>query len=121
MDSTDANGHSPADVLARSVRAFRLRAGLSQEDLAFRTQLSVRQIANIEAGRVRRPHGHSLRKLADGLDLTAPERASLLGWPRPTAVTPAGAAEGEAEPAPGAGRGWTAPPPCQLPRDVGEP
>ena len=124
MDSTEAGGHSPADVLARSLRAHRLRAGLSQEDLAYRTQLSVRAIANIEAGRVRRPHGYSLRKLADGLDLTGSERESLLRWPRPTAVTPEGPAAGEAEQAPGvvaaAGRGWTAPPPRQLPRDVGD-
>jgi transcriptional regulator with XRE-family HTH domain/tetratricopeptide (TPR) repeat protein len=121
-----ANGRSAgdsaeADALGQAVRACRLRAGLSQEELAHRTQLSVRTIANIEAARVSRPHGHSLKKLADALGLTGGERESLLGWPR--RAFEAGHAED-----PSAtdarrdttARWWTTPPPRQLPADIGD-
>jgi tetratricopeptide (TPR) repeat protein len=89
--------------------------------LAHRTQLSVRTIANIEAARVNRPHSHSLTKLADALGLTGDERESVLGWPR----RPIGTDQREDVGSAGAGidgmeRGWTPPPPRQLPADIGD-
>lgn len=117
------SGRTEIELLAHRLRARRLRAGLSQEDLANRTQLSVRTIANIEAARIRRPHSYSLRRLADALDLTGAERESFLDWPAPPAGNEA-AGDHPAEPPAGgadtAHRGWIAPPPRQLPTDVGD-
>jgi DNA-binding XRE family transcriptional regulator len=46
------------------LRAHRERALLSQEQLAERAGLSARTIRELEAGRVRRPRGTSVRLLA---------------------------------------------------------
>ncbi len=56
---------------------YRKRAWLTQEQLAERAGLSVRTVSNLEADRVRRPHGESLRRLADALGLTDEERRTL--------------------------------------------
>ncbi len=74
----DSSGRIEADVLGTSIRSHRLKAGLSREELAHLTQLSVRTISNIETGRVGRPHSHSLRRLADALHLTGVERDAVL-------------------------------------------
>jgi len=66
-----------------ALRRCRLNAGMSQEELANRAELSVRAIANIEAGRVRRPHPHSLRKLADALGMSGQERDVFVRPPAP--------------------------------------
>jgi transcriptional regulator with XRE-family HTH domain len=55
--------------LAGLIRQHRRAAGLTQEELAARTQLSVRMIRNLEAGRTRQPHGDSVRRLAQALRL----------------------------------------------------
>jgi tetratricopeptide (TPR) repeat protein/DNA-binding Xre family transcriptional regulator len=57
-----------------SVRAHRLRRGMSQEDLAARTGLSVRTIRYIESGRAGRSRPETLRLLSDALGLEGPER-----------------------------------------------
>jgi transcriptional regulator with XRE-family HTH domain len=44
-------------------------AGLTQEELAERTELSVRAIRNLELGRVRRPRRETVRRLTEALDL----------------------------------------------------
>jgi transcriptional regulator with XRE-family HTH domain len=67
-------GTSDVTVAQRGLRYYRLRAGLTQEELADRTGLSVRGVANIECGRVRRPHASSLHKLAEVLGLSAEEQ-----------------------------------------------
>jgi transcriptional regulator with XRE-family HTH domain len=46
---------------------YRQQAGLTQEELAEKTGLSVRAIRNLEAGRVRAPRQASVRMLADAL------------------------------------------------------
>jgi transcriptional regulator with XRE-family HTH domain len=51
------------------LRAHRERALLSQEQLAERAGLSARTIRELEAGRVRRPRGTSVRLLAQALRL----------------------------------------------------
>jgi predicted transcriptional regulator len=59
----------PAPEEPSVLRAARQAAGLSQEELAERSGLSVRNISNIERGRVTRPRRSSLDALADALTL----------------------------------------------------
>jgi tetratricopeptide (TPR) repeat protein len=51
------------------LRACRLAAGLSQQELAEVSGMSVREISNLERGRTRRPYPDSVCRLADGLSL----------------------------------------------------
>ncbi|MFG2905268.1 helix-turn-helix domain-containing protein [Kitasatospora sp. NPDC048286] len=53
------------------LRALRHAAGLTHEELARRSQVSVRTISDIERGRVRRPHRRSVQQLATALGLGA--------------------------------------------------
>jgi tetratricopeptide (TPR) repeat protein/transcriptional regulator with XRE-family HTH domain len=75
--STAPDGGTPS--FAALLRAHREGALLSQEELAARSGLSVRAIRDVEAGRVQRPRGESLRLLADALELTDGERSALTG------------------------------------------
>jgi tetratricopeptide (TPR) repeat protein len=61
----------PADA---GLRAHRLRRGLSQEDLAERTGLSVRTIRYLESGKAGRPRPETTRLLADAFELAGAER-----------------------------------------------
>jgi transcriptional regulator with XRE-family HTH domain len=63
----------PAAFRAR-LSAFRRSAGLSQEELASRSGLSVRAICNLECGRTRWPYPKSVRRLADALELRGEAR-----------------------------------------------
>src|SRR3712207_7006092 len=65
---------SPFGVRLRQVREA---AGLTQEDLAFRAGLSAKGISDLERGARRRPHPHTVRSLADALEISEDERASL--------------------------------------------
>ncbi|HEY3873196.1 MAG TPA: helix-turn-helix transcriptional regulator [Actinocrinis sp.] len=56
------------------LRAFRVEARLSQQELAERSGLSVRAISDLEGGRTRRPYQHSVERLADALGLSAAVR-----------------------------------------------
>ena len=56
--------------LARLLAGFRLARGLSQEELADQSGMSVRAIRNLEHGHVGRPHRSSIALLADALALT---------------------------------------------------
>ena len=60
------------------LRRLREAAGLTQEDLAARAGLSAKGISDLERGARRRPHPHTVRALADALELSEDERASLL-------------------------------------------
>ncbi len=60
------------------LRVERIAAGMTQEDLAARSGLSVRAISDLERERTRRPYFRSVRPLADGLGATASVRAELL-------------------------------------------
>jgi transcriptional regulator with XRE-family HTH domain len=59
------------DVAAFGVRMgiFRRTAGLSQQELAQRSGLSVRAVSNLERGRTRWPHPDTVHRLADALGL----------------------------------------------------
>lgn len=60
------------------LRSARQAAGLSQEELAERSGLSVRNISNIERGRIARPRRSSLDALADALGLGPDQRRALI-------------------------------------------
>jgi tetratricopeptide (TPR) repeat protein/transcriptional regulator with XRE-family HTH domain len=86
------------------VRALRGRLGLTQEELADRSGVSVRGLGKIEAGRIGRPRPSTVRLLADALGLSGTERDRFCAAAGP-------------EPAPGTiGEPRSAP--AQLPPDV---
>lgn len=58
--------------------AFRRSAGLSQQELAERSGLSVRAISNLERGRTRWPHPDSVHRLADALGLRDQARVGFI-------------------------------------------
>src|SRR5690349_7531278 len=60
------------------LRQARLAAGLTQEELAERANLSVRAIASLEQGIRRNPHKHTLQVLADALGLAEADRRDFL-------------------------------------------
>src|SRR6266568_2807223 len=61
-------------VFGARLSGWRQLTGLSQEELAERSGLSVRAISNLERGRTRLPHPASVRRLADALDLHGAKR-----------------------------------------------
>jgi tetratricopeptide (TPR) repeat protein/transcriptional regulator with XRE-family HTH domain len=89
------------------LRGQRIAAGLTQEDLAERSGVSVRTIADMERGRTRRPYPSSVRALiralglpdATGTKLVARYRAPGDEPALPAAPTAAETAEVPAEPA----------------------
>jgi transcriptional regulator with XRE-family HTH domain len=66
------------EVLSTLLRSHRILSGLSQEELADRSGLSVRAISNIERARTTHPYASSIRLLADALELSDQSRAELL-------------------------------------------
>src|SRR5215467_3306096 len=60
------------------LRQQRVAAGLTQEDLAERSGVSVRTIADLERGRTRKPYPSSLRALVRALGLPDTAGADLL-------------------------------------------
>jgi transcriptional regulator with XRE-family HTH domain/tetratricopeptide (TPR) repeat protein len=81
------------------LRSRRRAAGLSQEDLAERSGLSVRAVSDMERGRTTRPFSRSTRVLADALSLTGASREEFFAaatgaaprdGSRPSPVTGAG-------------------------------
>ena len=60
------------------LRRFREAAGLTQEELAERAQLTRNGISALERGERKRPYPHTVRSLADALGLSEDERVKLL-------------------------------------------
>jgi transcriptional regulator with XRE-family HTH domain len=65
-----------------ALREHRMAAGLTQEELANMSGLSVRAIRNLESGRTDRPQRESVRMLADALQLAGSTRIGLLAFAR---------------------------------------
>jgi transcriptional regulator with XRE-family HTH domain len=65
--------------LGARLRARRQSSGLSQQELAELSGLSVRAISDLERDRTRWPYRDSLHRLADALDLRGAARADFLG------------------------------------------
>jgi transcriptional regulator with XRE-family HTH domain len=59
------------------LRGYRSASGLTQEDLAERSGVSIRAIADMERGRTARPFRHSVHRLAEALELREAERDQL--------------------------------------------
>ncbi len=74
------------------LRRYRGSAGLTQEELAGRTGLTPQAISLIERGERRRPHKHTVRKLAEALKLAGPDltrfEAATRGGSRSCATVP---------------------------------
>src|SRR3712207_3112249 len=62
-------------VFGDLLRQHRNAAGLTQEDLAERSGLSVDTISLLERGQHRRPHRYTMQSLADALGLSQPDRS----------------------------------------------
>jgi predicted ATPase/DNA-binding CsgD family transcriptional regulator/transcriptional regulator with XRE-family HTH domain len=60
------------------LRAYRVAAGLTQEELAGRADLSVRGIADLERGTRRFPYLDTVRRLSHSLELTPAQRNELV-------------------------------------------
>jgi predicted ATPase/DNA-binding XRE family transcriptional regulator len=60
------------------LRRLREAAGLTQEELASKAGLSAKAISSLERGARRRPYPHTVRSLAEALELSEDEHAALL-------------------------------------------
>ncbi len=106
-------GAGRGPVLGPLLRGHRVAAGLTQEELAQRSGLSVRALSDLERGHTTRPFIRTIRLLADALGLGEPARAQLM------AVLREGTA-GEVPGSPGGSGGHGPRPvvPRQLPASV---
>jgi DNA-binding SARP family transcriptional activator/DNA-binding XRE family transcriptional regulator/Tfp pilus assembly protein PilF len=68
----------PPGTVGGLLREHRLRAGMTQPELARRAGVSVRALRDLEQGRVRRPRSRSVQRLAAALGLADADRARLL-------------------------------------------
>jgi tetratricopeptide (TPR) repeat protein/transcriptional regulator with XRE-family HTH domain len=107
----------PAAFRAR-LSACRRSAGLSQEELAVRSGLSVRALGNLERGRTRWPYPKSVRRLADALELQGEAREEFLAAARRRPVPGPRTAIAVPEGKPGGPRGGEPVVPRQLPAAV---
>ncbi len=69
---------SGATSFGARLRSLREPADLTQEELAFRAGLSSNAVSALERGVRRRPHPHTVRPLAEALELPEDGRAALL-------------------------------------------
>ncbi|MFM9105861.1 MAG: ATP-binding protein [Chloroflexota bacterium] len=70
------------------LRRWRVRAGLSQEDLAERSGVSLSTVSGLERGRRRAPQPGSAKLLADALGLSGEERATFFATIESDRVAP---------------------------------
>lgn len=79
--ATREPGHEASERRGRfadHLRALRQAAGLTQEELALRAGLSPNAVSTLERGQRKRPYPHTVRSLAEALELSEDERAALL-------------------------------------------
>jgi tetratricopeptide (TPR) repeat protein/transcriptional regulator with XRE-family HTH domain len=82
--------HPAGSSFGQLVRSWRWRAGLTQEELADRSGLSVRAIRDLESGRIAQPRPGSQRLLAGALGLDDQEFRDLTAASRPATLEPGG-------------------------------
>jgi predicted ATPase/DNA-binding XRE family transcriptional regulator len=95
LKSKDRRDASLEQDVPFGTRLQRLRetAGLTQEELAEKADLSAKGISDLERGERRRPYPHTVRALADALKLSEDERTAFIaaiprrGGPRIAAAT----------------------------------
>jgi transcriptional regulator with XRE-family HTH domain len=86
----------PPTEFGTFLRRLRDAASLSQEELARRAGLSAKAISALERGERRRPYPHTVRALADALDLSPLQRDALQAAASGRlASAPAGSPNGE--------------------------
>src|SRR5829696_3100777 len=80
LKSKHGRGASPEQKapFGRRLRRLREAAGLTQEELAEKADLSAKGISDLERGERRRPYPNTVRSLADALELSENERATLV-------------------------------------------
>jgi predicted ATPase/DNA-binding XRE family transcriptional regulator len=66
---------APPSDFARTIRDYRVRTGLSQEELAERAGVSTRAVSDMDRGLRRNPRPETLRLIADALGLESEDRA----------------------------------------------
>ncbi|HEY1295953.1 MAG TPA: helix-turn-helix domain-containing protein [Chloroflexota bacterium] len=76
-DALEASVTRPEASFGARLRAFRERAGLSQQALADRAGLGITTLAALERGQRRRPHPDTVARLCKALGLAADEQAIL--------------------------------------------
>src|SRR3712207_3195997 len=70
------SGH-PGPPFGAKLRRLRDAAGMTQEELAARAGLTAKAVGALERGERRRPYPHTVRSLADALNLPEDERLAL--------------------------------------------
>ncbi|HEV7899567.1 MAG TPA: tetratricopeptide repeat protein [Planosporangium sp.] len=117
MDRQSGVTGGEASVFGETVRAHRRRLGLTQEDLAARTGVSVRSISDIEACRTARPRQGTVRLLADAFGLGGPDRDRFFESAL-SAVSEQASTAGPGDVSAETQRRQARPAPAQLPADV---
>jgi predicted ATPase/DNA-binding XRE family transcriptional regulator len=88
QEKTDGTSERGESFGAR-LRRLREVAGLTQEELALRAGLSPNAVGALERGQRKRPYPHTVRALAEALELPEGERAALLtAVPRQSMAAP---------------------------------
>jgi predicted ATPase/DNA-binding XRE family transcriptional regulator len=68
----------PGEAFGERLRSLRERAGLTQDELANQAGLTPNAVSALERGTRTRPYPHTVRSLADALQLSESERAGLI-------------------------------------------
>ena len=76
-DKREAAGAGHGATFGVELRRLRKLAGFTQEELAARAGLTSKAVSILERGERKRPYPHTVRSLADALELSEAERASL--------------------------------------------
>jgi tetratricopeptide (TPR) repeat protein/transcriptional regulator with XRE-family HTH domain len=105
-DAASSAEASPGQNFGQLVRSSRVAAGLTQEELADRSGLSVRTLGDIERNRIARPYRNSVQRIADALQLTGTIRDEFLDRGRGRTAPQLGGS--------GAGPGQSPDPPARL-------
>jgi predicted ATPase/transcriptional regulator with XRE-family HTH domain len=72
-------GAGGAASFGERLRQLREAAGLTQEELASRANLTAKAVSALERGERKRPYPHTVRSLAEALELSEGQRSALTG------------------------------------------